>query len=365
MAKLASRFGKFVQWFKRSKQTPAVKAEPTYRTAPGTATAVADPEPAYEERAIEAPSRRITKENAIDKLTRGYEEVVDLMTSVRSHMQQQSERSERLLTMLQGLPDALKSLPEATRSQTRTLETIQSSLASQAQNQSRLTDALTGLAKTTHQHELAMTAIGQQLDAGHQRSEQILSSFTALSGTLGRMSEATEMSTGLLQRIAQQESQAAEQVRQLFLRNQKQMTTMSVISWSLALVALTVAGYVAVSVGKIAGMSPAAVHSPTVSAPTAPQVPAATPPTPPVSASISTNVSPPAVPLALTKPAETESFATQPTTVIASPSLDLLNDMPIFTGSLLNDSAAEASLSELIKAQVNATPLLKEPANDD
>ena len=48
--------------------------------------------------------------------------------------------------------------------------------------------------------------------------------------------------------MAEQESQAAEQVRQLFVRNQKQMTTMSVVSWSLAIVALTVAGYVAVSV---------------------------------------------------------------------------------------------------------------------
>ena len=102
-----------------------------------------------------------------------------------------------------------------------------------------------------------MSAIGQQLDAGHQRSEQILGSFNTLSGTLGRMTDANEASTGLLRRMAEQESQAAEQVRQLFVRNQKQMTTMSVVSCSLAIVALTVAGYVAVSVSKLSGQQAA------------------------------------------------------------------------------------------------------------
>ena len=362
MAKLASRFGKFMQWFKRGKSTSQAKNE-GYQTA--TATAVAEPAPTAEERAVEVPTRKITKENAIEKLTRGYEEVVELMTSVRSHMQQQADRSERLLNMLQGLPEALKSLPEATRSQTRTLETIQSSLASQAQNQSRLTDALTGLAKTTHQHELAMTAIGQQLDAGHQRSEQILSSFTALSGTLGRMSEANETSTGLLQRIAQQESQAAEQVRQLFLRNQKQMTTMSVISWSLAIVALTVAGYVAVSVGKIAGLSPSSVNTPTVNnpAPTTPTTAAPAKSPAPVSSESDPTAALPAV-TPETPAAKVPPVKVEPATVIATPSSDLLNDMPLPTKSILDDSIAEASLDELIKAQVNASPLLSDSSNE-
>jgi hypothetical protein len=77
--------------------------------------------------------------------------------------------------------------------------------------------------------------------------------------------------------MAEQESQAAEQVRQLFVRNQKQMTTMSVVSWSLALVALTVAGYVAVSVSKMGGPGSLAAAPAVLPAPVPAPVPAPAP----------------------------------------------------------------------------------------
>ena len=44
----------------------------------------------------------------VEKLQRGYEEMITMMGSVRSHLEQQSQRSERLLNILEGLPEALK-----------------------------------------------------------------------------------------------------------------------------------------------------------------------------------------------------------------------------------------------------------------
>lgn len=283
MPRLTTRFGNFVQWFRRGSKG-AAPTGPQETSNVATMTAEQEegdaPAAAMTPVVVEPPARKSPKENAIEKLQRGYEELVDMMGHVRCHLAQQSERSERLINMLEGLPEALRSLPEATRNQTRTLETIQTSLSQQSSHNARLAEALNGLARTTSHHEQAMSAIGQQLDASHQRSEQILSSFTSLSGTLGKMSDANEASTGLLRRITEQESQAADQVKQLIMRNQKHMTTMSVVSWSLALVALTVASYVAVSVGQIA---------------TRP-MPAATPAVAPVAAPVALPQPQPAVP---------------------------------------------------------------------
>ncbi len=266
MSKLANRFGNFVQWFKRGRRNGPIVNPPAPQSNSG-GVMVAEAEIETEE---SLPSRRPAKESPMDKLQRGYEEMVTLMSSVRNHLETQAERSERLLRVLDGLPEALKSLPEATRNQTRTLEAIQTNLNQQGQHNTRLADALNGLAKSTQHHEHAMSAIGQQLDAGHKRSEQILTSFHTLTGTLDRMTDNNEASTILLRRMAEQESQAAEQVRQLFVRNQKQMTTMSVVSWSLALVALTVAGFVAVSVSKM-GTGPMPQHmTPAVNTPIVP-----------------------------------------------------------------------------------------------
>lgn len=257
MPKLADRFGNFVQWFKRGRKNGAIVSDDG-----GVMVEEMDHDGSL-------PTRRIAKETPVEKLQRGYEEMVALMTSVRNHLETQAERSERLLRVLDGLPEALKSLPEATRNQTRTLEAIQTNLSQQVQHNTKLAEALNGLSQSTKHHEHAMSAISQQLDAGHQRSEHILGSFNCLSGTLDRMTDANESSTILLRRMAEQESQAAEQVRQLFIRNQKQMTTMSIVSWSLALVALTVAGFVAVSLGKLSNQpAPQATVQPAATTPT-------------------------------------------------------------------------------------------------
>lgn len=267
MTRLKTRFGQFLEWCRRdgkmsfgvgrfgkgkgktSKQwTPRDPASEaggaTGKAAGPTATATAT--------AQEVAVRKPPKETAVDKLQKGYEEVVELMGNVKSHMEQQSQRSQRLIEILEGLPEALRSLPEANRNQTRTLQAIQQTLGEQSKHNGRLADALTGLAKTNENHSRAMAAIGNQLDASQQNSEQMRDSFNTLGGTLGRMSASNEASTSLLRQIADQESKAADQVRQLFVRNQKHMTTMSVVSWSLAIVALTVAGYVAVSVSRLA-----------------------------------------------------------------------------------------------------------------
>ena len=52
------------------------------------------------------------RDAAIAQLQRGYDEMIELMRTMREHMHQQSERSERLLVMIQRTTDSLGSLPQ-------------------------------------------------------------------------------------------------------------------------------------------------------------------------------------------------------------------------------------------------------------
>jgi hypothetical protein len=192
-----------------------------------------------------------SRDSAIAKLEHGYNEVVDLLQSVRNHMETQSQRSERLVQIMEGLPDALRSLPEASRNQARMLETIESQIERQTSTSQKLTTALEGLARSTEHHDQSLDAIQEHLAAGQHTGEKMLSSLSNLNGTLGALGESNHASTGLLRTLAERSRQTDEQVRELFHRNQKHMTIMSVVSWSLAIVALTVAGYVAVSVSRL------------------------------------------------------------------------------------------------------------------
>ncbi len=221
--------------------------------------------------ALPARQQAASRDRAIAQLQGAYEEVVGLMSSIQQHMQAQSDRSERLLAMMEGLPEALKSLPEAQRNQTRTLEAIQGHLAEQSRHTAGLTQAIQGLAQAADTHERSMNIIQQQLDASQHNGEQILSSFSSLSETLGRMTDSSQAGTAVLQRLAERSEQSDDQVRRLFTRSQRQFTIMSVVSWALAILALGVAGLVAYAVAQQSfALAPAPTPATTATATTTP-----------------------------------------------------------------------------------------------
>lgn len=194
--------------------------------------------------------RRASRERNLAQLQQAYEEVVELVHTLKQHMDAQSERSERLLTMMEGLPEALKSLPEANRNQTQTLQAIEGHLKQQTHHSEGLTQAIQGLAKAAGNQEHAMGLIQQQLDAGQTSREQMHENFTALGETLRHMSESNQAATQLLTRLNDKHEQSDTHMQQMVARNQRQMTVMSIVSWSLAIVALGVAAAVAISVGQ-------------------------------------------------------------------------------------------------------------------
>ncbi len=197
-----------------------------------------------------------SRDRSIAQLQHAYDEVIDLVGTLKQHMESQSERSDRLLTMMEGLPDALKSLPEANRNQTQTLQAIEGHLKQQNHHNEGLTQAIQGLAKAAGNQEHAMSLIQQQLDAGQQSREQMQANFGALSDTLQHMSDSNQAGAQLLHRLSDKHEQSEAQVQQLVARNQRQMTMMSIVSWSLAIVALAVAASVAIGVGRADAPSP-------------------------------------------------------------------------------------------------------------
>lgn len=199
--------------------------------------------------------RESSRERSVAQLQHAYDEVIDLVGTLKQHIEAQSERSERLLTMMEGLPEALKSLPEANRNQTQTLQTIENHLKQQHQHSEGLTQAIQGLAKAAGNQEHAMNLIQHQLDAGQESREQLHENFNALGKTLGHMSETNQASAQMLSRLHEQQEQNEAQLERIVTRSQRQMTAMSIVSWALAILALGIAGAVAVWVGQTMNQS--------------------------------------------------------------------------------------------------------------
>ncbi len=198
-------------------------------------------------------SPRSGRETTGAELKRGYNEMLDTVQALRRHMDEQAQRSQRLLDLMEGLPEALRSLPELTRHQTRTLEAIHGQIQGQSESTQRLGTALSELATATSHQQAAIGQMHDQMQANRQSSDALMDSLGGLSETMGRMTDASRANVDAVNRIAEQTAANESRTTELFRRSQKHATAMSAVSWSLALAALAVAGYVAVMVGGRAG----------------------------------------------------------------------------------------------------------------
>ena len=70
------------------------------------------------------------REVTVAQLKQGYGEVVDTMAAIRGHLDDQRGRQDRMEQMLSGLPEVLKAMPEAARTQTQLVKAIGAHLES-------------------------------------------------------------------------------------------------------------------------------------------------------------------------------------------------------------------------------------------
>lgn len=204
-------------------------------------------------------SKSQQRELAIRKLQEGYGEVAETMQALRQHMAEQSRRSDQAMQIMSQLPQLLRSIPENQAAQTRMLEAMQSQMTDQAQSSARLSTALTDLASATSSQQTALSDLHRQMEASRASGEALRDSLGILAESMSSVTDASHANVHAVNNIAEQTRRNQDRTESLFTRSQKHATAMSAVSWALALVALAVAGYVAVS----------AVNQPTPIAPSA------------------------------------------------------------------------------------------------
>ncbi len=197
-------------------------------------------------------SARSNREATLQQLKSGYMEVVDTMQALRSHMEEQARRSDRLLTMMEGLPEVLRSIPETNRAQTDVLNAIQGQMRTQTESTGQLSTALTDLAGATQKQQTALGELQKQMQTSNEQGASLRDSLGILSETMEHVTDASRSNVEAVNHIADQSRSNDKRLRELFHRTQKHTTVMSTVSWALALVSLGIAGYVAVMVANVA-----------------------------------------------------------------------------------------------------------------
>ncbi len=191
------------------------------------------------------------RDEAIAELQRGYSEVIDLARAVRTHMETQSERSERMVGLMDRLSQSMQALPESGRNQSRMLEALQNHIDVQARQSGDLNETMRGLSRHGEHQAQVLGVIQQQLDANHDTDREMLGSIGRLNETMGRINESNHASVSVLKNMADQGATVDRHMQELITRNQRHMTTLSVATWAIAAAVIGVAAWVAVSVGQL------------------------------------------------------------------------------------------------------------------
>lgn len=226
MAQLKDKVGNFFAWALKSKEP--VSVDVTRRDDP------------------EAKS-----EVSIQQLKQGYGEVMETMQSVRTHLEQQADRSERMLEMLDHLPQALQAIPENARTQTAALEAIQSHLQDQNHTSRQLTEAITGLATASAHQQRTLSGIDTHLAKGNKSRTQLNDGVAALTDTLGDVKQSNAATRESINAVVDQARAHDEQMREMVQRSHKMNTMMVILCLALASGALALGGYVAVMVNRM------------------------------------------------------------------------------------------------------------------
>ncbi len=204
------------------------------------------------------------KPASMHEIKQGYGEVIQTMASLRQHLDEQSQRSDQMLRMMDGLPELLRSIPEQTRVQTQLLRAIASQLDSQNTTNGHLTEAIQSLSKAADKQDHTLGQVREHLAAESNTRKELHAGIVTLNSTLESVEASNFAARDALRTVTEQQQERDEQVRSMFRRSQRLNTAMTLVSWALAIGALAVAGYVAFEVvdrGSITGGSGGAAQA--------------------------------------------------------------------------------------------------------
>lgn len=179
------------------------------------------------------------RDNAIENLQRGLGALSDLLVSLRDNMERQSQRQEELLGHLSSLPEALRSIPEASRAQSEALNSIHQSIERQTTQQSKLGEVLDRLSTADSQQGRTLEALQQTVGSLSEHDQAISLNMQSLGMSLESMSNNTQSSAQVLEQLRDNTARRDGELERVIKRQNTRFTTMLTIAIVLSVGALT------------------------------------------------------------------------------------------------------------------------------
>lgn len=200
----------------------------------------AEPEPDGA-RPLTRISQHGSRSKSMNELQRGYDEVIGLVQKIGNHLDAQTERTERMMSMMEHLPQAIDAIPEINRQNARLLDILSDHLTQTKDREQTLNETLRRLGDSSDHHTEVLSVLQQQLASNHRASEHMTETLGSFREALTNLAETNNRSTDILSRITEASEQRESKLTMMFQQTQRWMIAVGGTVGVLALAAIILA----------------------------------------------------------------------------------------------------------------------------
>lgn len=186
-------------------------------------------------------AQEITRSNDGAGANRSYEQVLGLIDRIGSHLELQAERSERVIKLLERIPEALEALPAIRANSEALLQAMASHLKVQEQRDERLQVVLGDISANSSRQTDVLGMIEQRMDASQKSEAELASTLTDFRQTLMDMGETNSKSIQVLSELTKLNQRRQDDILGLMKRQNKMMFVLLVGSMLMSASGLVIA----------------------------------------------------------------------------------------------------------------------------
>jgi DNA repair ATPase RecN len=141
------------------------------------------------------------RDAALVQLQEGFNTLNHLVGSVKENLDRQAQRQDELLRLLQHLPEALRAIPENSRTQTETLKVVGEQLQRHNVHYHRLADVLEKVSDSATDQKQTLDALNERVDTISQHDRSMADNMRSVSSAMHGVSENTQASAQVLDQL--------------------------------------------------------------------------------------------------------------------------------------------------------------------
>ncbi len=186
-------------------------------------------------------SRRKHNEETLERLQAGYDQVIDLISSIKEHQKKQEARATEISNALSQMAVSLNSIEGGSRLQSEKLALIAEGLHTTNERAERWEEILAEFPRVAEAQKEALTGVVQQLSAAGERDDRMTSSLDSFREVVVSLGEATTASSVAVKNLQMSTLEGHDRTAALMKEQNKRFTMLFIVTLVLVVVSVATA----------------------------------------------------------------------------------------------------------------------------